>query len=451
MSDALSVRAAAAEVGARVALVAGGRAYTYAEVAALVERELPGLAHACGYGAAFPLVADNALPTAITLLALLELRVPALLLHPRLTAEERADVVAEARHAAPGAYPDAAVVIHTSGTTGRPRGAVLTRAAIEAPAAASAANLGWRDDDRWLACMPIARVGGLSILTRCLAARRTTVLAPGFDAATLPALLAAERVTLVSLVPTMLARLFDAHPDWRPPAHLRVVLVGGAAAPAALLRCAAGRGVPIVLTYGMTETCSQVVATPYAERFAPAECGAGRVLPPAELRIVGGHIEVRGPMLMAGYLDAPPLPPCTWFDTGDVGEVDARGCVTVHARRTDLIVTGGENVYPAEVERALEGCPGVVAAGVFGVPDETWGAIVAAALVVAPGGAPRDDELHAWIRARLAPYKRPRGVCRVDILPQTAAGKLDRAGLAALAPLLRPLDADPAKERWTAS
>ncbi|MCC7218385.1 MAG: AMP-binding protein [Burkholderiales bacterium] len=442
MSDALSIRAAAGQAGASPALVVGGRSYTYAQLAALVEDALPELAHARGHGAAFPLVADNALATAVTLLALLELRLPALLLHPRLTAEERGAYVADARRAARDVHPDAAVVIHTSGTTGRPRGAVLTRAALAASAAASAANLGWQADDRWLACMPIARVGGLSILTRCLAARRTAVLAPGFDAATLPATLADARVTLVSLVPTMLARLLDAHPGWRPPAHLRAILVGGAAAPEPLLRRAAERGVPIVLTYGMTETCSQVVATPYAERFAPAACGTGRVLPPAQLRVVAGRIEVRGPMLMAGYLGAPPLPPEAWFDTGDLGAVDARGCVTVHARRTDLIVTGGENVYPAEVERALERCPGVAAAAVFGVPDDAWGEIVAAALVVAPDGAPHDDALGAWLRARLAPHKRPRRVCRVLHLPQTAAGKLDRDGLAALAPLLRPLDAE---------
>lgn len=440
MSDALSIRAAAGQAGASPALVVGGRTYTYTEVAALVEDALPGLARAGGYGAAFPFVADNGLAAAVTLFALLELEIPALLLHPRLTAEERDAQVADARRAARAAHPGAAVVIHTSGTTGRPRGAVLTRAALAASAAASAANLGWQADDRWLACMPIARVGGLSILTRCLVARRAAVLAPGFDAATLPATLADARVTLVSLVPTMLARLLDAHPQWRPPAHLRAVLVGGAAAPARLLRRAAERGVPVVLTYGMTETCSQVVATPYAERFAPEGCGTGRVLPPAELRVVGGRIEVRGPMLMAGYLDAPSLPPAAWFDTGDLGALDARGCLTVHARRTDLIVTGGENVYPAEVERALERCPGVVAAAVFGLPDDTWGETVAAALVVEPGRAPRDDELRAWIRARLAPHKCPRRICRVERLPQTAAGKLDRDGLAAFAPLLRALD-----------
>ena len=439
MSDALSIRAAAGQAGATDALVVGGRTYTYAEVAALVEAELPGLAHACGYGAAMPLVADNTLAAAVALLALLELGIPALLLHPRLTAAERDAQVADARRAAHGANAGAAVVIFTSGTTGQPRGAVLTRAALAASAAASAANLGWHADDRWLACMPIARVGGLSILTRCLVARRTAVLAEGFDAPTLPATLAAQRITLASLVPTMLARLLDAHPDWTPPSHLRAVLVGGAEAPAPLLRRAAERGVPVVLTYGMTETCSQVVATPYAERFAPAGCGTGRVLPPAELRVAAGRIEVRGPMLMAGYLGAPPLPPGAWFDTGDLGEMDARGCLTVHARRTDLIVTGGENVYPAEVERALERCPGIAAAAVFGVPDDTWGETVAAALVFAPGAAPGDEELRAWLRTRLAPHKCPRRVCRVERLPQTAAGKLDREGLAAFAPLLRPL------------
>ncbi|MFO1314128.1 MAG: AMP-binding protein [Burkholderiales bacterium] len=439
MSDPLSIRAAAAAAPARPALVAGGSTYTYAELAARVERERPGLAHACGYGAAYPLVADSTLATVVTLYALFELGIPALLLHPRLTAPERDALVADGRRAGRIADPDAAVVIHTSGTTGQPRGAILTRAALAASAAASAANLGWRDDDRWLACMPIARVGGLSILTRCLAARRTIVLADGFDAAAFPSLVAAERVTLASLVPTMLARVLDAHPDWTPPAHLRAILVGGAAAPEPLLRRAAARGVPVVLTYGMTETCSQVAATPYAKRHAPWECGAGRALTGAELRVAGGRIEVRGPMLMTGYLGAPPLPDGAWFDTGDLGSIDAHGSLTVHARGADVIVTGGDNVYPAEVERELERCPGIAAAGVFGVSDDVWGETVAAALVVDPAGAPRDDELHAWIGARLAPHKRPRRVCRVERLPQTAAGKLDRDGLAAFAPLLRPL------------
>jgi O-succinylbenzoic acid--CoA ligase len=439
MSDLLSIRAAADEAGDAIALCCGGRAHSFAELAARVDAELRAF-DARFDGRPYPLVATAKLATVITLLALLELRVPALLLHPRLTPAEREALLADAQRAGSVPHADAAAIIHTSGTTGTPRAAVLTRAALVASARASASNLGWQPEDRWLACMPLARVGGLSILTRCLAARRAVVLAPGFDPDAFPAVLEDERVTLASLVPTMLARVLDAHPDWRPPARLRAVLVGGAHAPARLLGRAALRRVPVVVTYGMTETCSQVAATPYGERYAAAACGAGRPLDGVELRVADGRIEVRGPMRMAGYWGEPPLAPEAWFDTGDMGAIDQRGFLQVHARRGDLIVTGGENVYPAEVERELERCPGIDEAAVFGLPDETWGQTVAAALVVDPARAPRDDELCAWIRTRLATHKRPRRICRVGRLPHTAAGKLDRDALAAFAPLLGTLD-----------
>jgi len=439
MSDALSIRAAAADAGGAPALSCGGRTYGFDEIAELVERELPALARDCRDGRPYPLVAGNTLSAVVTLYALLELRVPALLVHPRLTVAERDALLAEAAGAGRAPHADAAVIIHTSGTTGAARGAVLTRSALLASAAASAANLGWHDDDCWLAGMPVARVGGLSILTRSLAARRRVALTDGVDAGAFPQLIAGERVTLVSLVPTMLARVLDAHPDWRPPAHLRAVLVGGAEASPRLLARAAERGIPMVLTYGLTETCSQVVATPYEDRLAPAGRGAGRPLPGAAVRIVAGRIEVAGPMLMAGYWNAPPLAPGAWFDSGDLGELDATGCLHLHARRADLIVTGGENVYPAEVERELERCPGIAAAAVFGLPDETWGQTVAAILVADRSPPPDDAELSRWIEARLAPHKRPRHVGFATRLPQTAAGKLDRGSLVALASGLRPL------------
>jgi O-succinylbenzoic acid--CoA ligase len=440
MSDSLSIRAAAAEAGDAIALSCGGRAYSFAELASRVAAEVRDVAHAYGDARPYPLVATGELATVVTLLALLELRVPALLLHPRLTPAERDAILADAARRGSAVHPDAAAIIHTSGTTGTPRGAVLTRAALVASARASAANLGWEAEDCWLACMPLARVGGLSILTRCLAARRKVALAE-FDVDGFPALVEAEGVTLASLVPTMLARVLDAHPQWTPPPRLRAVLVGGAAAPVRLLERAAARRVPVVVTYGLTETCSQVAATPYADRFAAAACGAGRPLQGAELRVVDGRIEVRGPMRMAGYWDGAPLVAAEWFDTGDLGAIDARGFLHVNARRGDLIVTGGENVYPAEVERELERCPGIVQALVFGLPDDTWGQTVAAALVVDPAHGPSDGELAAWFGARLAPHKRPRRVCRVERLPQTAAGKPDRAALAAFAPRLRALDA----------
>jgi O-succinylbenzoic acid--CoA ligase len=149
------------------------------------------------------------------------------------------------------------------------------------------------------------------------------------------------------------------------------------------------------------------------------------------VRVVEGHIEVRGSMRMAGYAGEAPLDPRAWFATGDLGEFDGEGFLHVKARAGDLIITGGENVYPAEVERALEAFPGIAAAAVFGVADDTWGQVVAAALVT--GGQSVDErELAAFLGERLSPHKLPRRICVVPALPHTAAGKLDRAALPAL-------------------
>jgi o-succinylbenzoate---CoA ligase len=438
MTDPLSIFAAAREVGDAPALRIGESVLTFAELAALTRARLATLDRETRAGTAHPLVGSGTLETVVTLLALLERQVPALLLHPRLTDVERAELVAAVERAGPVPHPGAAAILFTSGTTGTPRGAVLTRAAFIASAAASAANLGWAPDDCWLLCMPIAHVGGLSIVTRCLAARRCVALAPRFDAQLFPAWIDAQQVTLVSLVPTMLERVLDAHPDWRGSSRLRAILLGGAVATPRLLARAAERGLPVLASYGLTETCAQVTATGYATRFAPHDRGAGAPLAGIDLRVVDGRIEVRGPTLMAGYLGEPPLAPGAWFDTGDLGEIDADGCLHVHARRTDLIVTGGENVYPAEVERALESFSGIAAAGVFGVPDVTWGQTVAAALV-AGREPPPDAALAAFLALRLAPHKRPRRICYVPRLPHTAAGKLDRAALASCAAALRPL------------
>ncbi len=437
MSEPLSIFAAARDARDAPGLRIGARVLSFAELAALTDERLAGLRREATTGAPFPVVGSNTQDVVVTLYALLELRVPALLVHPRLTAPERADLDALAARAGPPP-PDAAAILFTSGTTGEPRAAVLTRAGLVESARASAANLQWQDDDCWLLCMPIARVGGLSIVTRCLAARRCVALVPAFDAAAFPDWITAQRVTLASVVPTMLTRVLDLEPAWTPPPHLRAILVGGAAASARLLARAAERRVPIIVTYGATETCSQVAATPYAGRFAAADWGAGVALPGIDVRVTDGHIEVRGPVVMAGYWNEPPFPTGTWFDTGDLGTLDARGCLNLQARRADLIVTGGENAYPAEIERALEALPGIAAAGVFGVPDEVWGQTVAAVLV-AEAAPPSDAALFDHLMKRLAPHKRPRHVCYVERLPHTTAGKLDRLALSGFAPSLRPL------------
>jgi O-succinylbenzoic acid--CoA ligase len=432
--DALSIASAAHEAPDAPALRLADRTLSYAELAAAVAPRAAALAGPTPY----PLTGENSYDALLTLYALLQIGRPVLLLHPRLTPHERAREIAATAEAAATLPPDAAAIIYTSGTTGRARGAVLTRQALLASAQASAANLGWQRDDCWLLAMPLARVGGLSIVTRCLAARRAVALDGTFDAAALPGQLARHRVTLLSLVPTMLAHWLDAHPDAHAPQSLRAVLVGGAPASPMLLARAQERGLPIVLTYGCTETCAQIVATPYAQRHAPAACGAGRPLPGAEVRIDDGRILVRGPMRMAGYLGEAPLAADAWFDTGDIGAIDDAGWLRLHARRSDLIISGGENVYPAEVEHVLEACPGVRAAAVFGLADATWGEVVAAALVTGPQPPP-DQVLVAHLAARLAPFKRPRRIGVVPSLPVTPAGKLDRAALAALLPALRPL------------
>jgi len=439
VNEALSIRAAAEQAPDAVGLRADEGEFTFSQLAQLTRQRLLAGDLQDPPASPFALDAHSSVETLVTLFALLEKRRPALLLHPKLTAAER-DAALRCAACGEGVWPDdAAAIVFTSGTTGEPRAAVLTRAALLASADASAANLGWLDDDCWLLAMPIARVGGLSILTRCLAARRTVALVPGFDAARLPGQIERHRATLVSLVPAMLDRLLAAHPQWRPPEFLRAVLIGGASAPRALLERAAQRRLPIIITYGCTETCSQVVATPYELRFEAARAGAGRPLPGAQVRVVDGRIEILGPMRMAGYAGEPTLDPRQWFDTGDLGEFDAEGFLHVAGRAGDWIVTGGEKVHPAEVERALEAFPGVVAVGVFGVTDETWGQVVAAAIVMY-GASIDDSALATFLRTRLAAHKLPRRICLVPALPQTDAGKLDRARLPSLAKLLRRLE-----------
>ena len=433
MSDALSIFAAAKEAPHATGLIAGGEHFSFSRLAELTRERLHALAPADD-AVAQPLTATSTLHTVVSLYALLEARIPALLLHPRLTDAELAQQrVAVAAHRI--ADRGAAVVLFTAGTTGTPQAALLTRAALIASAQGNAANIGWHDDDRWLLAMSIGRIGGLSILTRCLAARKTVVLA-GFEAARVPQIIDEHRVTLGSFVPTMLLHVLDANSQWQAPAHLRALLIGGAAAPQRLFKRAAAHRLPIVITYGCTETCSQVVATPYSRRFDAGNCGAGCPLPGAEVRIVDGKIHVRGLMRMTGYLGEPALQASEWFDTGDHGEFDDGGCLHVHGRRVDLIVSGGENIAPLEVERVLEAFPGVAAAGVFGLEDDTWGQTVAAALV--PHREDFDERaLGQYLDATLSPFKRPRRICFVPELPHTAAGKLDRAALLSFAPLLR--------------
>jgi o-succinylbenzoate---CoA ligase len=308
-------------------------------------------------------------------------------------------------------------LIFTSGTSGIPRPVSLSHTNFAASAFASAWNLGVDPGDRWLCVLPLFHVGGLSILTRSAVYGTAAVIHESFEAERVRDALAAGEITLASLVPTMLRRLVDTGLE-RAPA-LRAALLGGGPVPHDLLEWAAERGLPLLQTYGMTETCSQI-ATLGAAEAAWMAGSAGRPLPTVDLSISGqGEILVRGPMVSRGALAGD-----GWLHTGDRGRLNADGYLWVEGRLKDVIVTGGENVACAEVERVLEQHPAVVEAAVVGEPDPEWGELVAAYVVLSNGVA--DDELIAHCRERLAAYKAPRRLHRVSELPRNAAGKLLR-------------------------
>jgi O-succinylbenzoic acid--CoA ligase len=303
------------------------------------------------------------------------------------------------------------VVLHTSGTTAAPKPVELTYGNFRASAEAAAANLPLTPDDSWLCAMPLFHVGGLSILTRSAFAGSSVIVHERFDADAVAEALESGETTVVSLVATMLHRLREAGLSKAP--ALRAALVGGGPVPRDLVEWGEGIGLPILLTYGMTETCSQIATA------APG-AGAGRVkpLPGVELEIgPGGEILARGPMVSRGALAAD-----GWLHSGDRGRLEPDGSLYVEGRIKDTIVTGGENVAAAEVEEALVSHPAVADAAVVGRPDPEWGEAVAAFVVLA--GDADDADLVAHCRERLAGYKVPRSITRVEELPRTASGKL---------------------------
>jgi O-succinylbenzoic acid--CoA ligase len=463
VAEAFDVFAAAREVPDRLALVEPARSWSYAELAQLCARALGWLERqgvvVDGSHADPAPVAVLALPTPAQLgmtFALMASQIPVLPLHPRLTHAERTVLLAKARarlcvddgwlddpsaalehHPAPSSLAHdreaPLALVQTSGSTQGPRLALLSERAFRASALASAANLGWHSSDRWLLALPFAHVGGLSILTRCLAARSTLALAA--LAADGGSLSNAERlsqslhtleVSLVSLVPTQLEQLL-ALAEWQPPKSLRAILLGGAAANAATLERAWQRGLPVLPTYGMTEACSQICTR--SPLNARTQGGVGRPLPGIELRVVEGEIQLRGDVLFSGYLDdGEPQAPCSWFCTGDLGHLDSDGCLHVLGRMSDQIITGGENVNPVEVEQALEATVAPRRLCVFGQYDALWGEQVAVAIE-----GPVDHDLVQHL-ARvseqcLASFKRPRQFAFVERLPELASGKLARRAL----------------------
>lgn len=435
VGDTLSFRSAAAESPDRAAVVVAGRSLSYAELAARVEAATPKPEDA-GFVTLSPRLDLDSL---ITIWACLERQLPLALFSPRWPESlrrTRREALARGLSTTPELATDRVLAyVHTSGSSAEPKAVALSRAAFVASAAASEANLGWQESDRWLLALPLAHVGGLSIVTRCLVARRTLVLLDhatqrGFEPDAVGAQLVRDRVSLASLVPTMLERLLRLEPAVAPPPSLRAVLLGGARCDASLLRRACDAGYPVLTTYGMTETCAQVVTQEYARRGQIVE-GVGRALSGWELRVRDGHVEVRGAALMDGYVGEPRERTFTedgFFRTQDRGRLLDGGRLVVLGRADAAILSGGENVAPAEVEAALEALPEVERALAFGVRDAEWGERVCAAVVLRRDYAEGVDlrALSSRAAARLPPAARPRSLVVLDALPLTDKGSVDR-------------------------
>lgn len=295
-----------------------------------------------------------------------------------------------------------ATVVFTSGSTGAPKAALHTFGNHYLNAAGSNGNIVLAPGDRWLHSLPLYHVGGLSIIFRCLLAGAALALPEA--GAPLGGSIHELGATHVSLVSTQLLRLLDEDADL---SGLRAVLMGGGPIPPSLLDAALARGVPIHTSYGLTEMASQVTTTPPGAGREELRT-AGSALPHREVRVSGeGEILVKGPTLFAGYLREGgtdlPLDDGGWFGTGDLGEMDAGGNLTVLGRRDNLFVSGGENVRPEEIEAALSSIPGVEEAVVVPVPDPEFGARPVA-FVRRSGGA---DLAHA-LEAVLPRFKIPK-------------------------------------------
>jgi O-succinylbenzoic acid--CoA ligase len=325
------------------------------------------------------------------------------------------------------AASDSALIISTSGSEGPRRAVRLSATALDTAATAANQRLALGAGDLWLNCLPLYHIGGQSILWRCARAGAAMLLHDGFRAARVAEDLARYPVSHISLVPAMLAALLDLGST--PPASLRVALIGGAALSAPLYERATAAGWPLWPSYGMSESAALVAV--HAPTDGPWQPGrVGRSLAGMELAIAdNGRIRLRGQQLMLGYLDGGGLDNDGWLTSGDLGEIDADGQLTVIGRADDMLISGGRNVHPQEIESCLAGCPGIRDVAVSGLPDPVWGDLIVALVV----GSTDLEALQAHARHYLPAAALPRRITYLDSLPHNAAGKLDRPALRRLA------------------
>jgi o-succinylbenzoate---CoA ligase len=375
----------------------------------------------------------------VLLHALMKLGAALLPLGPRLTAEERAAIVGaedpiidlddpgqltqtEADLPLLGEHDmdDVCCRVLTSGSTGTPRPVPLSYGNFLWNAVGSGFNIGVQPTDRWLCCVPLSHIAGLGIVMRSVIYGTAAVVHDGFDVDRVGEALEGDGITQISLVATMLTRLLEAGADLSGP---RAILVGGGPVPEGPLEEAIAKGATVVQTYGLTETCSQV--TTLAPADAKRKIGsAGRPLLTTHLRILDGEILVQGPTVAPGSADAD-----GWLHTGDLGHIDEEGFLYVSDRIDDMIVSGGENVVPAEVEEGLLRHPQVAEAAVIGREDPEWQQAVTAVVVLEGDAAVSPDDLRRHCAESLAGFKVPKRVELASALPRTPSGKLMRRAL----------------------
>ncbi len=332
------------------------------------------------------------------------------------------------------------LICYTSGSTGKPKGVLLTQDALLWNAANSADMHDLKADDRILTTLPLFHVGGLNNQTTpALAAGCTVVLHPKFDVDATFDAIERERITLTVLVPAQLDMLMS-HPRWQTAdlSSLRAITTGSTIVPERLIHAVHARGVPLIQVYGSTETCPIAVYL----KVEDAERKAGSTGKPAKhcrMRIVDdlgkdvpqgatGEILVKGHNVMAGYWNAPEATAAVlrdgWFHTGDMGHLDTEGYLTVDGRRKEMIISGGENIYPAEIENVLIECPDIAEASVVGRSDPRWGEIVVAVVALKDGRNLGAEQVLKLLEGRIARYKHPKEVVFVGQLPKTALGKI---------------------------
>lgn len=331
-------------------------------------------------------------------------------------------------------------IVYTSGTTGRPKGAVLSQEALFYNAVNAGAVFDMTRADHVLTVLPMFHVGGMNIhTTPALHAGATVTLHRRFDPAQALNAIARDRPSLFLAVPAVIAAMTQ-HPDWAATdvSCLRAVGAGSSTVPEALLRAWLDRGVPVSQVYGLTESAPVAVCLPLADAWRKLG-STGKAVLHAAMRVVDdagrdlpagkpGEILLKGPNLLREYWNNPRATAEAfsegWFRTGDVGHLDEDGYLYIDDRKKDVVISGGENIYPAELENVLADCPDLAEFAVVGRPDPRWGEIPVACVVPKPGVTITGERVLALFEGRIARFKHPRAVVFMDALPRNVMGKV---------------------------